>query len=211
MTRTFTCIATVAMAAFANTSAFVPTGSRKRSFLAMKSAASQIRPFDDNLFFIEKEGPHLGEAPTPTKKMPKAKAHKDGPLSPVVLLAKIALGEKQLNKIRADVISMHSDVIGNFVETADSAIGQAVLKTLFDASDSDKNAAIDEVELAKALHTLGFDWLKDKQIKGILKRADTNENGVIDFEEWMKEAPKTLRTNLVKLAKKNGGNLGLLV
>jgi hypothetical protein len=30
------------------------------------------------------------------------------------------------------------------------------------------------------------------------------------MEEWMREAPKTLRTNLVKLAKQNGGDLGLL-
>ena len=33
---------------------------------------------------------------------------------------------------------------------------------------------------------------------------------VIDFEEFVKECPKTLRTNLVKLAKENGHDLGFL-
>jgi hypothetical protein len=34
---------------------------------------------------------------------------------------------------------------------------------------------------------------------------------VIDFEEFAKAAPKVLRTNLVKLAKQNGNDLGFLV
>ena len=33
---------------------------------------------------------------------------------------------------------------------------------------------------------------------------------VIDFEEFVKETPKTLRTSLVKLAKSNGHDLGFL-
>ena len=33
---------------------------------------------------------------------------------------------------------------------------------------------------------------------------------VIDFEEFVKETPKTLRTSLVKLAKQNGHDLGFL-
>jgi hypothetical protein len=52
--------------------------------------------------------------------------------------------------------------------------------------------------------------LADKQIKGIFDRADLDANGDLDFEEFRKEAPKTLRTNLVKLAKRNGGDLGFL-
>ena len=34
--------------------------------------------------------------------------------------------------------------------------------------------------------------------------------GVIDYEEFVNEAPKTLKTNLVKLAKNNGAELGFL-
>ena len=33
---------------------------------------------------------------------------------------------------------------------------------------------------------------------------------VIDYDEFVKEAPKTLKTNLVKLAKENGAELGFL-
>ena len=34
---------------------------------------------------------------------------------------------------------------------------------------------------------------------------------MIDFEEFVMEAPRTLRVSLVKLAKKNGHDLGFLV
>ena len=43
-----------------------------------------------------------------------------------------------------------------------------------------------------------------------MKRADEDDNCVIDYEEFVKEAPKTLKTNLVKLAKNNGAELGFL-
>ena len=33
---------------------------------------------------------------------------------------------------------------------------------------------------------------------------------MISLEEFMDEAPRTLKTNLVKLAKNNGGDMGLL-
>ena len=44
-----------------------------------------------------------------------------------------------------------------------------------------------------------------------MKKADKDQNDVIDFEEFVKETPKVLRTSLVKLAKKNGHDLGFLV
>ena len=40
---------------------------------------------------------------------------------------------------------------------------------------------------------------------------DANGDGVISIEEFCTEAPKTLKTNLVKLAKQNGSDLGFLV
>jgi hypothetical protein len=58
---------------------------------------------------------------------------------------------------------------------------------------------------------LGFKWLGGKQVDGIFARADANGDAEISLEEFMVEAPKTLRTNLVKLAKSNGGEMGLLV
>lgn len=105
---------------------------------------------------------------------------------------------------------MHSDVIGTFTATAQTEFGNQVLKVLFDLADKDGNGTIDEKELTVALRALGFDFLKEKQIAGIFKRADSDKNGKLDFEEWEKEAPKTLKTALTKLAKKNGHDLGFL-
>merc|ERR1719408_116848 len=40
----------------------------------------------------------------------------DGPFTPIVLTAKVALGETRLNKIRGKAISYHSQAIGEFCE-----------------------------------------------------------------------------------------------
>lgn len=157
---------------------------------------------------------HIKAAPMKKKDAPKKSGgavHKQGIFSPVVLAAKAILGEEQLNKIRAKGISIHSDVIASFVETHELPTGQAALKTLFSLVDKDGNGTISESELSAAFQTLGFTWLKEKQVKGIFARADADENGDIDLQEFMNEAPKTLRTNLIKLAKQNGGDLGFLV
>ena len=135
--------------------------------------------------------------------------HKEGLLSPFVILMKRVLGEDELNQLRGKIIGLHSDVIGKFVDTYDSPVGEQVLRALFELADKNKNGTIEEDELAASLRTLGFD-LKEKQIKGIFERADLDANGGLDYEEWRKEAPKTLRTNLIKLAKRNGGEMGLL-
>ena len=41
-------------------------------------------------------------------------------------------------------------------------------------------------------------------------RLVLSQNCVIDYEEFVEEAPKTLKVNLVKLAKNNGAELGFL-
>eukprot|EP00978_Attheya_sp_CCMP212_P037565 scaffold178595_cov35-Attheya_sp.AAC.1 len=147
----------------------------------------------------------------PKKKVGAAASHKDGIFSPVVSAAKAVLGDQELNKIRAKAISLHSDVIKSFVETAETPFGQKALVQLFAFADKNHDGKLDEVEVAEALNTLGFSWLQEKQVAGIMTRADADANGVIDFQEFVAEAPKTLKTNLVKLAKKNGGDLGFLV
>lgn len=145
------------------------------------------------------------------KKATGGPAHKAGVFSPIVYAGKMVLGDEQLNKLRAKIISLHSNLIKDFVSTHDSAFGQAVLRSLFEISDLDKDGKLSRDEVASALRSLGFEWLKDKQIDGIIKRADTDENGYICIDEFCVEAPRTLSTNLVKLAKKNGGDMGLLV
>lgn len=151
--------------------------------------------------------PKIGKAKKP--------AHgKEGLLSPVVLAAKIIMGndDARFNKLRAKAISLHSEIIEHFVvERSETQFGKGVLERLFRLADRDHNGSIDEQELAMALQSLGFVWLKEKQVHKIFSRADSNEDGRLELAEWLAEAPKTLRTNLIKLAKKNGGELGLLV
>lgn len=90
-------------------------------------------------------------------------------------------------------------------------LSKTVLKQLFHITDTDQSNYLDQAEVAKALELLGFDWLQEKHVKKIFERADLNEDGEISLEEFMEEAPKTLKTNLVKLAMKNGGEIRLLV
>jgi len=124
-----------------------------------------------------------------------------GLFAPLVVGAKRVMGEKELNALRADVIVKHSKVIGAFVDTSESRFGQLVLRQMFEAADKDGNGTLDRREVRDALHALGFTFIEDKQLDKIFSRADENDDLVIDFEEFIKETPKTLRTSLVKLAK----------
>ena len=101
-------------------------------------------------------------------------------------------------------------MISAFVDTSESAFGQLVLKRMFEAADKDGNGTLDKEEVREALHALGFKFIQEKQIDQIFKRGDVNNDDVIDFEEFVKETPKTLRTSLIKLAKQNGHDLGFL-
>lgn len=202
-------IATIMASAMVLSSAFVV---RPVSVAAPPTASilfsSMIADHEHNL--VPQEQP----SQAPRKSAPKkaGASHKSGIFSPLVLAAKDVLGEERLNKIRGNAISLHSDVISRFVDTAETEFGQSILRKLFELADINKNGAIEEEEMVVALQALGFGaFLKEKQLKGIFARADRDENGAIDMEEWLVEAPRTLRTNLVKLAKKNGGDLGFLV
>lgn len=81
---------------------------------------------------------------------------------------------------------------------------------LYKLADKDGNGFLDREELQTALNFLGFTHLSDEAIDGIFARSDKNGDAMIDFEEFMREAPNTLRTNLTKLAKTNGNDLGFL-
>lgn len=203
-----------------STKAFVPAIKSRTATTSMASSSMNV----EDLYFMEEKtvvqtaGPIVQDIEAsiplaPKKKVApkKAGAHgKEGVFSPVVLAAKTVLGDSELNKLRGKVIGLHSEVIGNFVATSESQFGQTILKQLFAAADADRNGTLEENELEKFLHTMGFDFLNAKQVRGIFARADADSDGHIDLEEWMKEAPKTLRTNLIKLAKKNGGEMGFL-
>jgi len=146
---------------------------------------------------------------TPAAK-PKKNSDNEGLFAPAVLLTKEILGITELNKLRGKIIKMHSDVIGDFTETAQSEFGIQVLKVLFTLADKNGDGTIDEEELSAALKALGFDFLKEKEIARMFDKADGDKNGALDFEEWTKVATPTLKKNLIKLAKKNGHDLGFL-
>ncbi len=154
--------------------------------------------------------PDAAASVAPKKKL-SGNPHKEGVFSPIVVAAGAVLGDEQLNKIRGKVIGLHSDLIKSFVDTADSTLGKAVLRQLFNFVDADKSGYLDRTEVATALGMLGFKWLGEKQVDGIFARADVDGDSEISLDEFMIEAPRLLRTNLVKLAKSNGGEMGLLV
>jgi len=134
-----------------------------------------------------------------------------GIFAPLVLGAKSVMGAQELKEFRASVIAKHSKVIAEFVDTSASPFGQLVLKSMFEYADKDGNGTLDRQEVREALQDLGFDFLDEKQVGTIVKKADKDKDEVIDFEEFVKETPKVLRVNLVKLAKRNGHDLGFLV
>lgn len=133
-----------------------------------------------------------------------------GVFAPLVVSAKSIAGEKEINKLRGQVIAEHTKVISALVDTSESPFGQIVLKQMFEAADKDGNGTLDKEEVREALHALGFTFVEDKQLAQVFKRGDLNGDEVIDFEEFVKETPKTLRTSLIKLAKQNGHDLGFL-
>lgn len=150
-------------------------------------------------------------APEPKKKTAKkASKHDGGVFSPVVNFSRAVLGDEKLKKIRQTVINAHSDTISAFVDTSSTEFGDAVLRTLFKLADADGNGTICEQELEDSLQSLGFSWVNEKQAKTMFKRTDKDKNGEIDMDEWIQAAPMTLRVNLIKLAKKNGEDMGLM-
>jgi hypothetical protein len=136
---------------------------------------------------------------------------KDGIFTPVVQGAKVIVGEQQLKEIRAKVIKMHGELMGNFIDTADSPSGDFALEQLFKAADTDGSGKLDKAELKVALQKLGFSWMEDdKNVDKVAKKGDKDKDGLIDLDEFKKLAPTVLRQNLMKLAKENGAELGFL-
>ena len=53
---------------------------------------------------------------------------------------------------------------------------------------------------------------KNKGYRALLFDAPVApKRGLVTLDEWMAQAPQTLKTNLVKLVKTNGHDLGFLV
>ena len=82
---------------------------------------------------------------------------------------------------------------------------------IFRLTDADGNGQLDKAELKRLLKTrLGFVWLDDAKIDDLVGRMDADANDLISYEEFVDSFPRILKTNLIKLAKKNGDDLGFL-
>lgn len=172
-----------------------------------------VPPFPSVVEPADMAAPTPAATKAPKKKAPKKKGnpHKAGVFSPIVVAGKAVLGQDRLIKVRAKIIGIHSDLIKSFVGTSDSEFGQNVLRQLFNLVDTDNSGYLDKSEITVALNMLGFKWLGEKEVNKIFERADVNGDSEISLEEFMQETPKTLKVNLIKLAKQNGGEMGLLV
>lgn len=135
-----------------------------------------------------------------------------GVFSSVVLLAKDVLAEETLNKVRGGLISKLSDLISGFVFTAaDSEIGKSILIRLFEATDKKKDGLVDaDKELTEGLHSIRICLAPGEANESYSVACRHGRKGRYEKGEWLVAAPKTLRTNLMKLAKKNGGHPGFL-
>lgn len=186
------------------------TREEKRAEKEERKAARKARTGRRVLTIAKKTPVAKTEAEVGAKKEVKMSSDNEGLFAPAVLLTKEIIGITELNKLRGKIIKMHSEVIGGLTETAQSEFGNQVMKVLFNLADKNGDGTIDEEELTVALKALGFDFLKEKEIAKIFDKADGDKNGALDFEEWSKAAPPTLKKNLTKLAKKNGHDLGFL-
>eukprot|EP00929_Paragymnodinium_shiwhaense_P012202 TRINITY_DN11895_c0_g1_i7.p2 TRINITY_DN11895_c0_g1~~TRINITY_DN11895_c0_g1_i7.p2 ORF type:complete len:122 (+),score=55.08 TRINITY_DN11895_c0_g1_i7:217-582(+) len=120
------------------------------------------------------------------------------------------MGDETLNSIRSYLIKLHGDAQAAVIETHPTEFGQATMTWLFEQADTDGNGTIDKQELKDALHRLGFEWMDDARVDKLFLKADKDENESIDLDEFKATSPKFLQQSLIKLAKKNGADLGFL-
>jgi len=134
----------------------------------------------------------------------------DGPFTNAVVGMKVIMGEENLNSLRNYFIKLHGNAQEVAIDSHESSFGQTMMGWLFEQADVDKNGTIDKEELLAACQKLGFSWMDEARAAKLLKKADKDDNGVIDYDEFVKTSPKYFKQSLLKLAKKNGAELGFL-
>ena len=88
-------------------------------------------------------------------------------------------------------IGLHSEMIGSFVDTQETIMVSPIIQQLFALMEENKEGVVDEIELGLAFKSLGFNWLQQKQITGIIKRAGS-ENGILRMEQFKEEISRRL-------------------
>jgi len=120
------------------------------------------------------------------------------------------IGEENLVNFRNAMIKLHGDAQANAIATHESGMGQSIMEWLFNEADTDGSGAIDKDELLVACKKLGFNWMDEKRVEKLMKKADKNEDGTMQLEEFKATAPKFFQQSTLKLAKANGADLGFL-
>lgn len=116
-------------------------------------------------------------------------------LGKVMKLLKIPVTEEELKTMRASILGGTVD-FESFVElmsqnnrmqssTADDQSEQE-MRQAFKAFDVDGNGYIDTQELKSTMRNLGQKRIKDDEVAGMMKSADKNHDGKIDYEEFIK-------------------------
>jgi len=71
----------------------------------------------------------------------------------------------------------------------------------FSFADADQNGFIDRTEVeVTAKESMGHSWLRSSHIDRIVRMGDVNGDGVIDFEEFVSEAPIKVKQRLAGFA-----------
>jgi len=98
--------------------------------------------------------------------------------------------DTELKDIISDVDSNHDGMIDfdEFLEMMARKISgpevQAELREAFNVFDKDGNGTISEDELRQVMHNLG-EKLTDEDIKAMMREADTDGDGEVNFEEFV--------------------------
>lgn len=90
-------------------------------------------------------------------------------------------------------------------------MSRRLIAEFFKWADTDENEYLDPKEVKIAFRELGFTFITDKNVDGLVARGDANSDGLLDVDEFIAVAPSYLRKNCAKMAAKNGNELGLMV
>ena len=129
MTRILFSLVTFALIGCSN--AFVPFSPHSKPSMALYSSLMDEEVVSEGNSDPKVEIEKPAVAAKPLKKKPVGGHNQDGLLAPFVILMKKVLGDDELNKLRGKVISLHSEVIGTFVDTHDSAVGEINSRTIW--------------------------------------------------------------------------------
>ena len=67
-------------------------------------------------------------------------------------------------QFRGKVIKAHTEIIGDFVDTASTRFGHFAMDMIYIFADKNDDGTLETDELINMLHSSGFKWLKAEDI-----------------------------------------------